>query len=319
MTNKFFENLLSVKEYNETSIIVRFCFIKIKFPKLRFIIAKMNSPFYKYKKNKIDITTIPAATGQLREIQLANLSLLKEVDVFFKQEGVPYWLDGGTLLGAIRHKGYIPWDDDIDLLMLRKDYEKVIDIINTNTKNPDIYAEYYRMKTHPSVIFIKVRHKKCPHLFVDIFPADVYGRGLSVEEQNKRADKIIEIRKELARTVSSNISDNELIDLINKTTKERILSDAVPDDIQNCDVIWGIDFHHFHHNLFMNYNKIFPLKEVEFEGIMMPIPNDYDYYLKQSYGDYMAYPDKLAIGHAAFMEIDKSEKENIKRLINTNI
>ena len=311
MSNNFFENLLSVKEYNETSIIVRFCFIKIKFPKFRFIIAKMQSPFYRYKKNNVDITTIPPATGQLREIQMANLALLKEVDAIFKQCRISYWLDGGTLIGAIRHKGFVPWDDDIDLLMLRKDYENVIDIIAKNTKNPDIYAEYYRMKTHPSVIFIKVRHKKCPHLFVDIFPADVYGRGLSVEEQDKRADKIIEIRKELAKTVSADVSDRELLELINKTTKERILKDAIPDELQNCDIIWGIDFPHFHHNLFMNYNNIFPLKQVEFEGVMLPIPNNYDYYLKQSFGDYMAYPDKLAIGHAAFMKLDSQEKANI--------
>ncbi len=315
MANKFFENLFSVKEYNETSIIVRFCFVKIKFPKLRFLIAKMQSPFYKYKKNNVDITTIPPATGQLREIQLANLALLKEVDRIFKKCSVPYWLDGGTLLGAVRHKGFIPWDDDIDLLMLRKDYENVIDIIEKNTQNPDIYAEYYRMKTHPSIIFIKVRHRKCPHLFVDIFPADIYGRALTVEEQNIRADKVIEVRKELAKTVPAGTSDEELINIIKTATKEKILNEAVPDEIQNCDIFWGIDFHHFHHNLFMNYNNIFPLKDIEFEGVMLPAPCNWDYYLKQSYGYYMAYPDKLAIGHAAFVKLDSQEKENIKKII----
>ena len=246
MVNSFLEKLLSVKEYNEISIIVRFCFIKIKFPKLRFIIA-MQSPFYKYKKKNIDITTIPSATGQLRAIQLANLALLKATDSIFKQCGINYWIDGGTMLGAIRHKGFIPWDDDIDIVMFREDYDKVIDLISKHNKNPDIYAEYYRMKTHPSIIFIKVRHRKCPHIFVDIFPFDVYGKAISVEEQNKRSEKIIQIRNELAKTITSDVSDEELINIIKTTTKQRILKEAEPAELENCDVIWGIDFHHFHH------------------------------------------------------------------------
>ena len=199
--------------------------------------------------------------------------------------------------------------------MMRNDYEKIIETISQNTNNPDIYAEYYRMKTNPAIIFIKVKHKKCPHLFVDIFPIDIFGKALSVEQQMKYSEEIIEIRKELTKTVNSQISDEDLLRLLKNVTKEKILKYAVPDDITKCDVMWGIDFHHFQHNFFMNYNNIFPIKEIDFEGLKLPIANNYDYYLKQAFGNYMSYPDKLAIGHAAFMKIDNDEKRHIKVLI----
>lgn len=61
-----------------------------------------------------------------REIQLYLLEILKSVDAFCVKEGIRYSMAYGTLLGAVRHKGFIPWDDDIDLLMPRPDYERFV-------------------------------------------------------------------------------------------------------------------------------------------------------------------------------------------------
>ena len=115
---------VSVKSYDETHILLEIFGIKIKFPKREYSKLKKQNPFYKYKARGVDITKLPPAQGRIRDIQLANLVLLKELDYVCRQSKLSYWLDGGTLLGAVRHKGFIPWDDDLDITMTREDYER---------------------------------------------------------------------------------------------------------------------------------------------------------------------------------------------------
>ena len=62
----------------------------------------------------------------VNELKLIQLEILDVVAKFCEERGINYWLNAGTLLGAVRHKGYIPWDDDIDLGMLRPDYDRFI-------------------------------------------------------------------------------------------------------------------------------------------------------------------------------------------------
>ena len=77
----------------------------------------------------IDITRFPRATGELRKYQLANTELLRLFHEVCQKHQLTYWLDWGTLLGAIRHNGFIPWDDDLDVCMPRNDYNRAKSII----------------------------------------------------------------------------------------------------------------------------------------------------------------------------------------------
>ena len=82
------------------------------------------------------ISSVPPATGKLRLLQDGNTVLLALFARKCRENGLRYWLDYGTLLGAVRHRGFIPWDDDIDLAMTRADYRKMLINRYLNSKNP---------------------------------------------------------------------------------------------------------------------------------------------------------------------------------------
>ena len=316
MSNKFqvllnmLMNIFSIQTYGETHYIVRFFGVKIKFPKIGFLKKKRQNPYYYYKKNNIDITTLPPAEGQIRDIQLANLALLKELDYVCKQAGLKYWLDFGTLLGAVRHKGYIPWDDDIDTGMLREDYNRIVKAFEKYSRNPDIYVDYVNSAKNPCQCYLKVMHKKCPHLCVDIFPYDYYGAILTREEQYRKTLEIKTVRKNMQSKMISRDMDMALV--IIEYGRKEVLKNR--EFVENSDLVWGVDFNHGWKNWFSNYDTIFPLNEVEFEGLKFPCANNTHEYLTEVFGDYMAYPKKIGVGHNMYARLSQEEIDIMNKL-----
>ncbi len=307
----FWKNFLWIgNDYTEERIRIVLFGLKIKLVKHQYQKARKQNPYFEYKKNNMDITTLPPAKGQLRKLQLGNLALMKEFDIICKQNNIKYWLDGGTLLGAVRHKGFIPWDDDIDLGMFREDYERLIEVFANNTYNPDVYAAY-------NETFIKIRYRGCEYLFLDIFPVDTYGEIISTEEQLQRTKEIKHLAKQLHKD-NHFLSENELINKraeIEKIRKEEILVNKLPEDKTQTQYIWGIDFCHGWKNWFTNYDVYFPFKTINFEGYEFPSMNKPENYLTRLYGNYMGYPDKLRLGHNAYKTFSKKDHENIDILI----
>ena len=298
--------LFSKEETNKNNI-YRILGIKITVKKREFKALLKTNPLYTYKKNKVDITQIPKATGMLRDIQLANLEILKELDYVCKSNGLTYWLDFGTLLGAVRHKGFIPWDDDIDVGMTRESYDKIIDAFNSSTRNPDLYAGYFRSTLYRTNYYIKIMHKKCPNLFVDIFPYDYLSVVLNDNEQIKMSSQIKKLRNLFADGNKTVEDDEEL----NQLLKELRGHYSYSQPYENSDLIWGCDFNHYWKKWIHSQNTIFPLKDIEFEGIKLPCMNDTHKYLTDVYGNYMSYPKKIKMQHYWDKEISEEEYEEI--------
>lgn len=311
----FLLKMFSISNYGETHYILYILGIKIKFPKLEYAIKKKQSPYYYYKKNNIDITTLPPAEGQVRDIQLANLALLKEMDYVCKQAGLKYWLDGGTQIGVVRHKGFVPWDDDIDTGMLREDYNRIIEAFEKYSRNSDIFAGYVRLPKSTCQQIIKIQHKKCPYLFVDIFPFDIFGPKREPEAQVEDTLRMKQYRKELESSCRNNTSNEEVSQRINEYMETKVLVNQIPENKNDAELVWGLDFNHTWKNWFTNYDVIFPLKPVLFEGYEFDCINNPDAFLSRLYGNYMAYPKKITMGHSMFLKLSKEENEVIKNLI----
>ena len=302
------KNTFSISEYNETHYIIRLFGIKIKMQKPYYAKKKKESVFYTYKKNNIDITRLPAATGQVRDIQLANLEILKEFDRICKENNLQYWLFAGSILGAVRHKGYIPWDDDIDVAMLREDYNRIIDIFNKST-NMDLVAVEFCSSVNNVAYMIKIKHKYCDYLFIDIYATDITGKCLNLEEQVLETKNIKRQRAEIKRN-SIKSCDERLKALLK--IKDKYIDYSKQNEAS--DILLGVEWDHAEPNWFMSYDSVFPLKTIEFEGYefsSMSRPKDY---LEAYYGDYMSYPKRITMGHSMYIPLSDKDKEIINQL-----
>lgn len=128
---------------------------------------------------------IPIDAKELRKIQLLQLEILKEVDRICRKHDIKYTLCGGSLLGAIRHKGFIPWDDDIDISMLRREYKKFLNIckqeldsdkyfVQTVDTDPEYRWIYGKIILNGTTYVRAGQESIKSHngIFIDIFPRD---------------------------------------------------------------------------------------------------------------------------------------------------
>lgn len=121
-----------------------------------------------------------------KEVQLAELEILKAFDAYCNKTGLVYWMAGGTLLGAVRHKGFIPWDDDIDIAMPRPDYERLLKLVRRRpvgeqyqlfTDRDDRTAQPFAQLVRTDMVIEKEADRylekyRVPYLWMDIFPID---------------------------------------------------------------------------------------------------------------------------------------------------
>lgn len=237
--------------------------------------------------------------SQLRRQQLRMLELLEVIDRICQKHNIPYWLSSGTLIGAVRHKGFIPWDDDLDIEMLRKDYLRLTKVLSKEL--PPNYA-LQTNETDENYIFIYGKLRDCNSyleettgydrifreqgIYIDIFPLErvphflgwVAGH-LQGQIYNQLNNKQLDKETMLKRIHRIYTFNTRFAFPILRFISKFCLGKAI------------------RHSFGTVYFKprymadIFPLSKIEFEGKMFPVPRDTDKYLRQIYGDYMKLPN----------------------------
>lgn len=249
----------------------------------------------------------------LREIQLCELSLLEKIHNFCESNNIIYFLAGGTLIGAIRHKGFVPWDDDVDIAMPRPDYERFmalrekfyeeyanIEIKGVNDTNyPFSFAKAFDLNTR---VIIQNQKNYFNNVWLDIIPFD--GAYSNVKKNKRLYRKMHFYRyfmyfatykpwtvgrtkfRKLIATIVTYISEL-FVKIVNPACvldkNARKISYEKAEFVGN--TVCGDSFK----NPIVK-NEMFPLLKKEFEGKLFNVPANYDTYLKQAYGNYMELP-----------------------------
>ena len=262
----------------------------------------------------------------LRDAQLIMLDILNEVDRICKKNNIEYFLISGTLLGAHRHKGFIPWDDDLDIAMTRENYNKFVSIVNNEIKSEyfvqtDKTDKFYDKYQIP----LKIRHMKSkiisPYeinknfnkgIFIDIFPMDILDsrkRGIKMYNSYKKIYSFICLEPIPIYNVR-NIFKYFINILFNKVDKIKLREKIVYKITKNLNeedksyVCFGVETPW---NVMYEYSDVFPLKQIEFEGYNYYAPNNICKILQKSFGDtYMSLPkEEDRHWHALAIEIDE--------------
>lgn len=255
--------------------------------------------------------------AQIRKLQLSQLDILRKTDKICCKLGINYYLIGGTLLGAVRHKGFIPWDADIDIAMRRRDYEKFREYFFSHEDEELFYEHYLTDSNHwgPHAILRKkgthikyYRRDKEKYqplydgIYLDIFPLDEAPKQPWLQVvQAKLIRFIYQVSEQkIARVYQDDIS---AIKLARKKVVQFILSPLTfrtLGRLRDWIMQWGNDRgdgHLVSMASHYSYKKQYMSEEIygvpikaEFEGEMWQAPAQIDTYLKKIYGDYMKLP-----------------------------
>lgn len=249
----------------------------------------------------------------LKEIQRTELDLLADFHKICEKESFRYSLHGGTLLGAVRHKGFIPWDDDVDVLMPRKDYDRFLDYCMKNQtpfrmislKNSRKYTLFFARIYNENTVLKGEHLKNINHgLHIDIVPFDYIGKDLDyMNSKEKFFDKNyywgVYKRSSLSFFMKKHVNYKGKIKYIlcyimsyfitGKTLEKRLLKPFEKYTEENSDYVCQLVSRYANKRCFKK--SIFDeFIKADFEGHKFYITKEYDYFLTARYGDYMKLP-----------------------------
>lgn len=246
----------------------------------------------------------------LRRQQMRMLDILLEIDRICKKYKIQYWLSSGTLLGAVRHHGFIPWDDDLDIEMLWPDYQRLLEVLpaelpptmalqctQTDRNYFFFYAKVRDRRSHLEESNQYDRFWKEQGIYIDIFP--FYRQPMWIHLLSEKLHGHVYKIMRLMGDTDKDMWKVRLITRINEKLFFPVLRAFCR--LSKARETYGLGIP-YHDPRYME--DILPLTEAEFEGHLFPVPKDCHAVLALKYGDYMQLPDidKLQL-HVGKLEI----------------
>lgn len=280
---------------------------------------------------------------QMKEVWAVLLDLLAEFDRVCRKHHIKYFASGGTMLGAVRHKGFIPWDDDMDVMMFREDYNKLCDIGPKEFQHPyffqnkqtDPYCGMFMSKLRNSNTTALAPEERNPinkqsnrGIFIDIMPLDNVPdseeeRTKFLKELNEERQKVYNAGRNLG-IYSEDLGIKHYIKKIQYHTKSFKRKKNIYTYIgaynsyntlcqkylgEKTEMFGSLQFQASkkHFKYIADYNQ---LVEMDFEFLKIPVGAGYDHALTLFYGDYMKC--KQYLHHSDFFDTNKSYIDYIK-------
>ncbi len=267
---------------------------------------------------------MPKASGQIADMQFASNYILTRVKKICDENGIVFALSGGTLLGAVRHHGFIPWDDDIDIDIFRDDFYRLEELLKKDDEL--IMQRYYKFMDGKAGYSSKIKLKNSDSYFIDIFILDyIYvepgQEAIALKNRDDLCDEFSDKVKEIfdkhhfyntgnKKAMAIPEMDAEIIEVEKKYVNkylERFLKDKPYSHftraIGNCK--WLRDIYDIQKS-----EDYLPFKSdsVLFEGHYYGTFRNYPKILEYQYGDYWSLPGKIDPGHT-HEYVDYSEKD----------
>ena len=258
-------------------------------------------------------------SAEMKKVWAVQIELLNKLLEVCNKHNLQIWAEGGTLLGTVRHNGFIPWDDDIDVVMLREDYDKLVQIAPEEFDHPYFFQCGYTEKLYPrghaqlrmdgttAILPYPAFVDTHQGIFIDIFVLDAVPDNddemrRQIMERNAMFDKMQHVFPfdflHMFRSLSLLRYRRNFVDLFSRY-EELFKRYRVEDNEFVSLHSFLVDFDRFLRKK-QWYNETI---QMPFEDIMLPVPIGYNEILSKQYGDYMS-PKKSPSNHGGFWKLD---------------
>lgn len=260
-----------------------------------------------------------------KKLWAVSLDILLEIDRVCKTNGLSYWMGGGSLLGAVRHKGFIPWDDDIDLFMPRKDYLKFIQLgeefikpyfLQTPYTDPHFLYSVARVRNSNTTYIVNTfKYQGFNHgIYVSVFPLDNWVEE-GCEERFNTIKCLLQDNSAYMRKSKPNKTEEDWKRINSHSGRNPIdvyeEVNTIASQYNNMDtekVALAVCTVYPYQKMVYDTSDFAGTLMWEFENLCFPIPVGYDHILKVMYGDYMQFPpvEKRGTWHSGvFIDPDR--------------